>query len=191
MCVCVLCQQHSPFFAEQLTAFQVWLTMGVENRNPPEQLPIVLQVQVHTHSTRSNPWGPFWFQARFISIIYNCICFFKWCKEKYWMKKEAVVIITNNGSVRKINEQWAWKKISTTLVYLVYPVKIVTGCTVHTLHILHIALQADRWWIQSSVLWQKVTNWAVGHEKGAFRNQTDQSFSKGFPKSPLSRPLWV
>lgn len=37
-------QQHSPFFAEQLTAFQVWLTMGVENRNPPEQLPIVLQV---------------------------------------------------------------------------------------------------------------------------------------------------
>uniref|UniRef100_A0A452GL75 Regulatory-associated protein of mTOR n=1 Tax=Gopherus agassizii TaxID=38772 RepID=A0A452GL75_9SAUR len=43
-------QQHSPFFAEQLTAFQVWLTMGVENRNPPEQLPIVLQVllsQVH------------------------------------------------------------------------------------------------------------------------------------------------
>uniref|UniRef100_A0A8C6SPR7 Regulatory-associated protein of mTOR n=1 Tax=Neogobius melanostomus TaxID=47308 RepID=A0A8C6SPR7_9GOBI len=40
----------SPFFAEQLTAFEVWLTMGVENRNPPEQLPIVLQVllsQVH------------------------------------------------------------------------------------------------------------------------------------------------
>lgn len=37
--------QHSPFFAEQLTAFQVWLTMGVENRNPPEQLPIVLQVR--------------------------------------------------------------------------------------------------------------------------------------------------
>lgn len=36
--------QHSPFFAEQLTAFQVWLTMGVENRSPPEQLPIVLQV---------------------------------------------------------------------------------------------------------------------------------------------------
>uniref|UniRef100_A0A8C2I1I8 Regulatory associated protein of MTOR, complex 1 n=1 Tax=Cyprinus carpio TaxID=7962 RepID=A0A8C2I1I8_CYPCA len=33
-----------PFFAEQLTAFEVWLTMGVENRNPPEQLPIVLQV---------------------------------------------------------------------------------------------------------------------------------------------------
>ncbi|XP_078427295.1 regulatory-associated protein of mTOR isoform X2 [Cetorhinus maximus] len=42
--------RHSPFFAEQLTAFQVWLTLGVENRNPPEQLPIVLQVllsQVH------------------------------------------------------------------------------------------------------------------------------------------------
>ncbi|EDL34714.1 RIKEN cDNA 4932417H02, isoform CRA_b, partial [Mus musculus] len=44
------CHVHSPFFAEQLTAFQVWLTMGVENRSPPEQLPIVLQVllsQVH------------------------------------------------------------------------------------------------------------------------------------------------
>ncbi|XP_072037046.1 regulatory-associated protein of mTOR-like isoform X3 [Amphiura filiformis] len=42
--------KHSPFFAEQLTAFQVWLTMGSEMREPPEQLPIVLQVllsQVH------------------------------------------------------------------------------------------------------------------------------------------------
>ncbi|XP_011498096.1 PREDICTED: regulatory-associated protein of mTOR isoform X1 [Ceratosolen solmsi marchali] len=41
---------HSPFFEEQLTAFQVWLTLGSRTRNPPEQLPIVLQVllsQVH------------------------------------------------------------------------------------------------------------------------------------------------
>lgn len=41
---------HSPFFEEQLTAFQVWLNLGSELRNPPEQLPIVLQVllsQVH------------------------------------------------------------------------------------------------------------------------------------------------
>lgn len=41
---------HSPFFTEQLTAFQVWLSYGSEKRNPPEQLPIVLQVllsQVH------------------------------------------------------------------------------------------------------------------------------------------------
>lgn len=36
---------HSPFFEEQLTAFQVWLSLGSENRAPPEQLPIVLQVQ--------------------------------------------------------------------------------------------------------------------------------------------------
>lgn len=36
---------HSPFFEEQLTAFQVWLALGSEQRNPPEQLPIVLQVQ--------------------------------------------------------------------------------------------------------------------------------------------------
>lgn len=42
--------QHSPFFEEQLTSFQVWLDRGSENRSPPEQLPIVLQVllsQVH------------------------------------------------------------------------------------------------------------------------------------------------
>lgn len=40
----------SPFFEEQLTAFQVWLECGNESRQPPEQLPIVLQVllsQVH------------------------------------------------------------------------------------------------------------------------------------------------
>ncbi|CAG10764.1 unnamed protein product, partial [Tetraodon nigroviridis] len=48
--------RHSPFFAEQLTAFQVWLTMGVENRNPPEQLPIVLQGHTHTHThTHTEP----------------------------------------------------------------------------------------------------------------------------------------
>ncbi|KAJ8928348.1 hypothetical protein NQ314_019078 [Rhamnusium bicolor] len=46
--------EHLPFFEEQLTAFQVWLQLaelsGSEERNPPEQLPIVLQVllsQVH------------------------------------------------------------------------------------------------------------------------------------------------
>lgn len=42
--------QNSPFFEDQLTAFQVWLERGNEEREPPEQLPIVLQVllsQVH------------------------------------------------------------------------------------------------------------------------------------------------
>ncbi|KAF4526070.1 hypothetical protein B566_EDAN007563 [Ephemera danica] len=42
--------EHSYFFEEQLTAFQVWLELGSELRSPPEQLPIVLQVllsQVH------------------------------------------------------------------------------------------------------------------------------------------------
>ncbi|XP_064637530.1 regulatory-associated protein of mTOR-like isoform X2 [Lineus longissimus] len=42
--------KHSPFFAEQLTAFQVWVSYGSDVRSPPEQLPIVLQVllsQVH------------------------------------------------------------------------------------------------------------------------------------------------
>lgn len=38
---------HSTFFAQQLTAFQVWLTYGSEIRSPPEQLPIVLQVSIY------------------------------------------------------------------------------------------------------------------------------------------------
>lgn len=42
--------RNSPFFEDQLTAFHVWLERGNEEREPPEQLPIVLQVllsQVH------------------------------------------------------------------------------------------------------------------------------------------------
>jgi len=42
--------QPSPFFSEQLTAFEIWLQHGSRNKRPPEQLPIVLQVllsQVH------------------------------------------------------------------------------------------------------------------------------------------------
>uniref|UniRef100_A0A453KDL8 Raptor N-terminal CASPase-like domain-containing protein n=4 Tax=Triticinae TaxID=1648030 RepID=A0A453KDL8_AEGTS len=35
--------QPSPFFTEQLTAFEVWLDHGSEDKKPPEQLPIVLQ----------------------------------------------------------------------------------------------------------------------------------------------------
>lgn len=40
----------SPFFSEQLTAFELWLDHGSADKPPPEQLPIVLQVllsQVH------------------------------------------------------------------------------------------------------------------------------------------------
>ncbi|XP_010553141.1 PREDICTED: regulatory-associated protein of TOR 1 isoform X2 [Tarenaya hassleriana] len=36
--------QPSPFFTEQLMAFEVWLDHGSEHKKPPEQLPIVLQV---------------------------------------------------------------------------------------------------------------------------------------------------
>ncbi|CAA3001292.1 regulatory-associated of TOR 1 [Olea europaea subsp. europaea] len=36
--------QPSPFFTEQLTAFEMWLDHGSEQKKPPEQLPIVLQV---------------------------------------------------------------------------------------------------------------------------------------------------
>ncbi|KAL4426136.1 hypothetical protein ABPG77_007418 [Micractinium sp. CCAP 211/92] len=42
--------QPSPFFSEQLTAFELWLEHGGPDKRPPEQLPIVLQVllsQVH------------------------------------------------------------------------------------------------------------------------------------------------
>ncbi|KDD71766.1 hypothetical protein H632_c4438p0, partial [Helicosporidium sp. ATCC 50920] len=40
----------SPFFSQQLTAFELWLSHGAPDKRPPEQLPIVLQVllsQVH------------------------------------------------------------------------------------------------------------------------------------------------
>eukprot|EP00039_Didymoeca_costata_P008263 m.109666 g.109666 ORF g.109666 m.109666 type:complete len:1325 (+) comp14009_c0_seq1:230-4204(+) len=38
--------QHSPFFSDQLTAFEVWLDMASSDdmNNPPEPLPVVLQV---------------------------------------------------------------------------------------------------------------------------------------------------
>jgi regulator-associated protein of mTOR len=42
--------QHSNFFAEQLTAFEVYLAQGAAEQKVPEQLPVVLQVllsQVH------------------------------------------------------------------------------------------------------------------------------------------------
>lgn len=42
--------QHSAFFTEQLTAFEVYLSQGAPDQKPPDQLPIVLQVllsQVH------------------------------------------------------------------------------------------------------------------------------------------------
>lgn len=42
--------QHSTFFEQHLTAFELWLKYGSSNKQPPEQLPIVLQVllsQVH------------------------------------------------------------------------------------------------------------------------------------------------
>lgn len=35
---------HTSFFAEQLSAFEVWQEYGYHNRLPPQQLPIVLQV---------------------------------------------------------------------------------------------------------------------------------------------------
>jgi hypothetical protein len=36
--------QPSSFFSEQLTAFELWLSLGSRDKKPPEQLPIVLQV---------------------------------------------------------------------------------------------------------------------------------------------------
>ncbi|CAM6060131.1 unnamed protein product [Sphagnum tenellum] len=46
--------QPSPFFTEQLTAFEVWLQHGSEKKKPPEQLPIVLQVlYIQSHRFRA------------------------------------------------------------------------------------------------------------------------------------------
>jgi regulator-associated protein of mTOR len=44
--------RHSPFFEEQLTAFQVWVESGSDQRSPPEQLPIVLQVSITNRDMR-------------------------------------------------------------------------------------------------------------------------------------------
>lgn len=45
---------HSPFFRDQLTAFQVWLDLGSVSRCAPEQLPMVLQVLLSTlHRVRA------------------------------------------------------------------------------------------------------------------------------------------
>jgi regulatory associated protein of mTOR len=40
--------EHSNFFEEQLTAFEVWLELGSSSRSPPEQLPVVLQVRAES-----------------------------------------------------------------------------------------------------------------------------------------------
>ncbi|XP_049869335.1 regulatory-associated protein of mTOR [Pectinophora gossypiella] len=48
--------RHSPFFRDQLTAFQVWLDLGKWSplRAPPQQLPMVLQVLLSTlHRVRA------------------------------------------------------------------------------------------------------------------------------------------
>ena len=45
---------YRPFFAEQLTAFEVWLEHEPDARAPPAQLPIVLQVLLsQTHRLRA------------------------------------------------------------------------------------------------------------------------------------------
>jgi regulator-associated protein of mTOR len=46
--------EHSPFFADQLTSFEVWLDHTPNPRAPPAQLPIVLQVLLsQTHRQRA------------------------------------------------------------------------------------------------------------------------------------------
>ncbi|KAF3517289.1 hypothetical protein DY000_02059411 [Brassica cretica] len=48
--------EPSPFFTDQLTAFEVWLDHGSELKKPPEQLPIVLQElsrELDTNGTRA------------------------------------------------------------------------------------------------------------------------------------------
>ena len=45
--------QPSPFFSEQLTAFELWLQHGSKDKKPPEQLPIVLQVRINMQAAHS------------------------------------------------------------------------------------------------------------------------------------------
>ena len=45
--------QPSPFFSEQLTAFELWLEHGSKDKKPPEQLPIVLQVRDNIQAAHS------------------------------------------------------------------------------------------------------------------------------------------
>ncbi|CDK28584.1 unnamed protein product [Kuraishia capsulata CBS 1993] len=40
----LLSYQHSSFFEQHLTAFEIWLQYGSSTKEPPEQLPVVLQV---------------------------------------------------------------------------------------------------------------------------------------------------
>lgn len=46
--------QPSPFFNEQLTAFELWLEHGSSEKKPPEQLPIVLQVRIFCQTLMCN-----------------------------------------------------------------------------------------------------------------------------------------
>ena len=46
--------QPSPFFSEQLTAFELWLEHGSNDKKPPEQLPIVLQVHFWKQEIQKN-----------------------------------------------------------------------------------------------------------------------------------------
>ncbi|MCD7453048.1 Regulatory-associated protein of TOR 1 [Datura stramonium] len=48
--------QPSPFFTDQLTAFEVWLDHGSEDKKPPEQLPFVLHV-IHSDRHRFRALG--------------------------------------------------------------------------------------------------------------------------------------
>jgi hypothetical protein len=66
----ILCQP-SPFFTEQMTAFEVWLDHGSENKKPPEQLPIVLQVW---HFSRSLFFGPLFGHPSLAQFLLFSLC---------------------------------------------------------------------------------------------------------------------
>jgi hypothetical protein len=70
--------QPSPFFTEQLTAFEVWLDHGSEDKKPPEQLPIVLQVRLFL--TYSFVQVNFHFKTEFYSVSFSCFYIFSLVK---------------------------------------------------------------------------------------------------------------
>ena len=58
----------SPFFAEQLTAFELWLAHGSSLKQPPEQLPIVLQASSQFHTAVRSKW-----RREFMAATGSCL----------------------------------------------------------------------------------------------------------------------
>jgi regulator-associated protein of mTOR len=85
--------QPSPFFTEQLTAFEVWLDHGSEHKKPPEQLPIVLQVPrflyLFSLLLRERGRERFIFICHFLTLGFVWI----WLRNILWLPSGRSIII--------------------------------------------------------------------------------------------------